>query len=180
MKKSAAFTLLEALITVGLVLFVFTIAGGLVTEYLQTQRFSAGIDTTMEAAQTALNAIRSEAGQAIRFTSPVPGGGSQNTLTFEKVIALDTRLPDPDLPLPATWEPQDPAYVGTLTFNLSGDQLVRSLQLGGTATKGIVARGIKSFTVVFLATGNLSIQLITQESEQTRTLTSELFVTTMR
>lgn len=179
MKRVDAFTILETLITLTLVLFVFTIAGGLVTGYLRTSRFSAGVDRNLEAAQTALGRIRSEAGQAIRFTSPLPAGPAVSTLTFQKVVPLPSRLPDPTLPFPSSWDPHDPNWRATVTISLNQDQLVRSVVLGSTSTAPL-ARGIDSFSVGFLPSGNLGIQISTREGERVRTLTSELFLTTLR
>lgn len=146
-------------------------------EYQRTMRFSAGVEQTMEAVHTALATIRTEASQSIGFSAPVPGGPMSTSLAFRKVIPTAARQL---APFPLNWDPHDPSWVGTIQFSLLDGRLMRNSQLGATTVTGPVAEGISNFSSVFLPNGNLSIQISTRESERVRTVSTELFLTTMR
>lgn len=179
-KKTTGLTIAEAMVTLALVVFVLNLTAGLLSSYLNTVEFAGGVDKAMEATQNALNLMRTEAAQAISFSSPAGSGSEVGTLRFSKVYSeSSTRLPDPTAPFPSSWEPHDPAWVDTVTYSVANERLLRTSLLE-SANNVLVADSISDLKVELLPNDNLAIMLSTTQDKIVRTFSTEVFIGLMR
>jgi hypothetical protein len=179
-RTSRGLTIAEALVTLGLVVFVFNLTAGLLQSYIRTTKFAGGVDKAMEASQTALNQIRKEVRQAISVVSPSSSGAASGVLTFNKVWSESpARLPDSSAPFPVTWEPHDPTWVDTVTYDLQEKRLLRT-SLKEELNSVVCADLVESFQAQVLANGNISVELAIRQDRITRKFSSQVFLGLMR
>ncbi len=130
--SSKGVTLIEALLSLFLVLIVLGLSGGLIRDYSQSLRNSTTGDRWLEAALVGAAKMGQEASQAILFTRPAAGSlVSDSELRFTRLDPsdVDVRFPSPlPDPLPATWNVADPAHALEVRYYLNAqERLVREV-----------------------------------------------------
>lgn len=167
-------TLVEVLLTGLLFGVTLAVVGSLLLQYSRSMRHTDRKDMALEGALT-LQAIASEAEEAVDVSSPSPGNASA-ALTFTRIDpSYPDRLPTQRFPVPspvpAAWEPQDPAYLVTVTYQLNGKDLERLVTLPGPAqSRQVVAANLNGFTVS-RTLRQLSLRGQFQEAQQVRDVT---------
>jgi hypothetical protein len=179
-RKPYGLSIAEALVTLGLVVFVFSLTAGLLQSYIRTTKFADAVDKAMETNHIALSEIRKEAKQAVSVLSPPSSGESSGVLTFEKVFWADpARLPDVSAPFPLSWEPQDLAWVDRLTYERRSSRLLRT-SLKEELSSVVCADLVDSFQVRFLTNGNLALELALRHDGISRKFSSQVYLGLLR
>jgi hypothetical protein len=149
-------------------LIIFIILGAfasMAAQYSNISRFASVKDRTLQAAQLALERIRTEATEAFNVTTP---GGVQ--ITLQRVDPEDTtRLPTPP-GSPPSWNPYQQTI--TIQYYVSAQTMVRSAN--GQAEN--VAYGVQGMSCAIDSTNNLQVRMSVMESVILTTLSTEVFL----
>lgn len=166
-----AFTLIEALLTGFLLLLLLGVAALLLSDYARIMRGDER-KQTMRNLVAGLERMSAEVRLAQQVTEP--GGTLASRLTFVRiqpaVATLPPSLPDP---LPATWNPRPSASLMTVTYEVLGDQLVRTARSGGLTETELLASDCSGLATQFLPSGNLEMAVSYQEGGAVRSLRGE-------
>jgi len=177
MSRQRGFSLLEALFTALLISLALGIVGVTAHQFQRVMARSDAADRGLEA-QLALRRVAAELEEATRIVSPALSVSS-SSLRFER---LDPNypgripgvlLPEPD-PIPAAWEPRDPAYLVMVSYSLNGSQrlLRRAVFPGGAFEEQQVADSLLGFQATHPQRGVLSLRATVERG--TRSLTVNL------
>lgn len=180
MKRTAAFTFLEALVTLALVAIVFGALMIMLLEAFRISRKSSQKTVVAEAAELGLERMSSEAREALVLLNPLPGS-PENQLIFRKVNpdnASTGRLPAlPPAPNPAgTWNPFNPAYLLRVRYSVVGEKLVREVGpvAGPPGASMILANSIRGLQVDQIQNGHLRLVLSVQDGLVVSSHTAEV------
>ncbi|MBI3925649.1 MAG: hypothetical protein HY319_08925 [Armatimonadetes bacterium] len=170
--RRRAFSLAEAVIASFLIFLILGVAATLVQGYSRVMRDSSGKERTHLAAQLALERVRAEVASAIEVLDPT--AGSNTELKFDKLDPRAARLPDPlPDPLPADWEPWEPADRITVRYFIDGGNLMREASGPGGAVVETITRGIEGFLVTVEPPGSLDITVTVREDRRVVTFTTK-------
>lgn len=169
-------TILEMLVTLGLVFVVLGVVGDLFREYSMVTRAASVRERVTESAQIALDRVRLEYREAVERLSPADGSsGWVSELRFRKPHPDDDlRFPSAlPTPLPSSWVPI-PERI-EVAYYADNANFYRKITVGGQTTEQLLATGISGFSCRNLGEGELEIILsVTQKgrviSLQTRSL----------
>lgn len=137
------FSLLETLVTLLLVSLVFGLVMNLITQGLRTFRASNEKDEAAQAANVALDRLICELREASSMLAPTVAAPTASQIEFVKVDpASTTRIPNPlPVPLPGSWDPDDPAFHLAVRYRVDNQQLVRDVGPPGAAYQESSALG---------------------------------------
>ncbi|MFN8613722.1 MAG: type II secretion system protein [Vulcanimicrobiota bacterium] len=175
-----AFTLLEALVTLGLVAVVFGALMIMLLQAFRIARKSSDKTVTAEAAELGLERMSSEAREALLILNPVVGA-TDTQLVFKKVNpdnSVTNRLPNtPPAPdTTAIWDPFTPTYLLKVRYSLSGEQLMREVgpAVGpSTATMRLCER-TRYLKVIRPESNHLTLELSVQDGQLVTAYTTEV------
>ncbi|MEW6278398.1 MAG: hypothetical protein AB1758_07255 [Candidatus Eremiobacterota bacterium] len=170
-------TLAEVLLTMFLFILMLGVAGTLVREYSGVLRHSSSKERTLRSALVGLDRIDCELAQAHAVVSPATST-PVSLLEFRKLDPGAARLPAPPTPVPAGWAPHDPAYEVTVRYRVLQGTLIREV-VGGGAPMAVV-QGPQGLNAVLLPNGNVEVSLSIQEDKLLRTLSTEVFLPSLR
>lgn len=170
------FSLLEAMIAMGLAFLVLGLLAVLMREYTGVNRLTSSKQATLDGVQFALREMRNELSCALHVEKPGTGGPSTtNVLEFRRLnpqIGTD-RLPDPNSfpPYPLSWSHADPTHLLDVTYEINSEkQLVRSVTAGLPARSDqVVAEEIASLTVTRTSKRRYDITVGFQELNRLKT-----------
>lgn len=149
------FTVLEALMSLGLICLVLSILGSLLMSYSSVMLHQGGRQKTLMGCQVATESVRRDVSSAIVVTAP-----TSSTLHIEQIDPLvSSRLPKP-LPDPpnASWKPHDPADRVQIDYQLSGTSVMRRLTLSnGTTFEDNVTDEVDGLDFSILANKNVQV-----------------------
>lgn len=155
-KGRRAASLAEALVACFMVLLLLSLVSLAVRGYRQVLNQVHGHDETMDAA-LALQSVAREASGSVAITSTSP-------LTFRRVDPSDpNRLPAQlapvPFPIPASWDPLNPAWLEEVTYSLIGGDLTRQVRFPDptTSSRAAVARGLDGFSASLSVSGLLEL-----------------------
>lgn len=138
-ERRRAFTLLESLITVFLVMLVFGLVAELLIGAFRVTRFERNKSEATEAAQLALNRICCEVREAFK----VEVNAAKNELTLTKFDASQTAA--------ARFEANRYQHALTIRYHVdSNSTLLRDLQTSSTSDTHVVADGIQGARFEFV------------------------------
>jgi type II secretory pathway pseudopilin PulG len=174
-RQRAGFSIIEALVTALLVGMALAMVGLIARDFNRVMARSHTNDTALEAL-LALRKTASELAQATGVVGPALNGTSA-VLTFRRIDPNfpgripATLLPDPS-PLPAAWEPRDPAYLVHVRYSLNGSQqLVRRVTFaGGIFEQQVCAEGVLNFQASHPRRGHLQLSITVAQAQQPRAL----------
>ena len=167
MRRRAGLTLIEAMMTMALILVLLGLISGISSGYGNMFRFSASKDQTLQAAQMGLDTIRTELCQATRVLEP-PGASPGSWIKFEKVNPGVARLPLS--PQPASWNPTNPAFLVTVEYRVVDETLIRETVQPGATSRQVIASGVKGLGVQLQSDGSYRISLQVEEQRRPVTL----------
>ncbi|MGE0490979.1 MAG: hypothetical protein AB7S38_17360 [Vulcanimicrobiota bacterium] len=164
------FSLPEAMLAMVLVFMVLGMVGVLVREYSEATRLAASKEQTLNGVQTGLEQMRSELGSAIRLITP--SAGTSNVLGFERLDPAAIRLP----PSPAgftSWDPRPAGQLVTVTYQVGGQGLMRTVSGPGWTAQSQVSEGIRGLETTFLAKDRVGLKVSFQEKHLLREFSTE-------
>ncbi len=173
--KRRGFTVLEALITALLVGLALAIVGLVTRDFQRVMARSQRRDTALEGL-LALHRVGCESAQACGDIVPALNATSA-WLSFSRIDPNHpdrippTLLPEP-VPIPAAWEPRDPAYVVRVSYSLNGSrQLMRRVDFpGGGFEQQSCAEEVMDFQARHPLAGTLVVRLTVQSGPQLQSL----------
>jgi len=125
------FTVLEALMSLGLICLVLSILGTLLMSYSRILMRQGDHQKSLLGCQVAVESVRRDVGSAIAFSVP-----SSDQLHIEQIDPLVTSrlpLPVPDPPA-ASWRPHPSGDRIKIDYRLVGTSVLRKVTLSGGAT----------------------------------------------
>jgi len=173
--KRRAFTVLEALITALLVGLALAIVGLVTRDFQRVMARSQRRDTALEGL-LALHRAGGETAQACGDLVPAINATSA-WLSFSRIDPNHpdrippTLLPEP-VPVPAAWEPRDPAYLVRVGYSVNASrQLIRRVDFpGGDFEQQSCAEEVIDFQARHPRAGYLELRLTVQSGPQVRSL----------
>jgi len=173
--RNRGFSLVEALFTALLVSLALGIVGTVAHQFQRAMTRSAASDSGLEALLE-IRRLAAELEQATSISSP----GLSATSTLLRFQRIDPSspgripavlLPTPD-PIPAAWEPRDPAYLVTVSYSLNAaQQLVRRVDFpGGSFEQQTCADHLVNFQAQHPNRGTIALVATVSLGEQTRSL----------
>lgn len=154
-RSVAGFTVLESLVSLGLIALTLAILGSLLMSYLTLNRNSGDREKTIMGCQVAAESIRRDASSSLVVQIP-----SSSQLHLEQIDPLVTsRLPDP-LPatLPGSFRPHENADRLKIDYRLEGDQVMRWITYSNGATfDESVSADVDGLSFSMLTNGNLEV-----------------------
>jgi type II secretory pathway component PulJ len=180
--RSRGFTLLEALLTLGLVSTILVLTAGLLRSYSTTSRAVRASSAKLSSLESLVKTLSTELKGSVTVSSPSSQGSTSNTLVFQRVdIGVTDRLTyiHPGIsPNPPKWEPYDlpdtsepDDFLAEVTYQLVGNRLERSVKPAKSvyqpATK--VAEGIEQFWVEWFNDDSLEARLTIAQTTNTKT-----------
>lgn len=162
-------SLVELLITLGLLALVAGVVAGLAREYARLLG-SRTQDHSLFQAHAALDAIARELAGAIRVASPARGGPAVDSLDFERLSA------DPGRFLPATpWQPWPASATLRVRYELEDETLWHILTRPGQGPqRRACGYGLQGLAARWPNGGPLEVTLSVQRGERLRTLTARV------
>lgn len=180
MRKSRAFTFLEALVTLALVAVVFGALMFMLLEAFRIARKGSQKTVVAEAAELGLERMSSELREALILVNPLVGT-PESQLIFHKVNpdnAATGRLPAvPPAPDPAaTWNPFNAAYLLRVRYSVVGEKLVREVgPVGAPPTASMaLADHIRGLSVDQVQNSHLRLVLSVQDGQVVSSHTMEV------
>lgn len=180
-RRPPGVSLLEALITLGLVGMLLGLCGSLLVGYFRVLKFSAAKDNSWLAAQVGIQRSVGELRETVAVITPSPGG-TATELRFRK---LDPGATDPDnsawlpkpipSPVPVAFDPYPPGLLLEVCYRSLGDgRLIREVGPAGSAPTSTesLCEGVSGFRCDSLADGSYLLVVSVQEEKLVRTLTS--------
>ncbi|MFN8608146.1 MAG: prepilin-type N-terminal cleavage/methylation domain-containing protein [Vulcanimicrobiota bacterium] len=138
------FTLLEALVTC-LLLLVLLAMVALTVQRTNRVLSQSHLHDQVSELRLCLQSVAREASTAVLWQSSTP-------LQFQRIDPSDpNRLPAQlwpvPLPMPDHWEPKDPIWLETVTYELDNGQLTRSARFSnGTRSRTVLFRDLQGFS----------------------------------
>lgn len=164
-------TLVEAIVSLGLLSVAILLLSRLAAEYQQVMRFSDARDNTL-AALTVLGDMRREVEQSFVLARP-EDGRTANTLLLEKLRTNYQGRFIPDTG--GIWDDDDLATTSVITYELIDERLRRSQQPGGSLTDA--ARDVVGFACEREET-RVTIKISLQEQQRVKSFTARAFLWT--
>ncbi|MFN8608219.1 MAG: hypothetical protein U0931_11855 [Vulcanimicrobiota bacterium] len=169
------FSLIEALFTALLVSMALGMVG-LITHYFQRAMNRSSANDSGLQAMMELHQVASEVEQASSVSSPALTATSA-LLQFQRINPAypnrlpATLLPEPS-PLPAAWEPRDPAYLVLVSYTLQpSGQLLRRVDFSdGSFEQQICADSLANFQAQHASRGSLTLTATVLQAERRRTV----------
>lgn len=144
MRRSRGFSLVEALVTGLLFLFVVQIVGGLILQYSRASNHLAGRDPALDLLD-ALTRAQGEIESAIQLVNPSSPDTPSDSLEFTRIDATTDRFP---ATRPTGWDVHLPQYLKTVRLYRFNNQLIREVERAdGTSTQEVLAEQVERFTV---------------------------------
>ena len=146
MKKPAAFTLLETLVSLGLFLLLLAIFSTTLQGSLSMMRHADEHDQAALRGTEALQKIVTEISESTQLLSPMTSGPSSQ-VRFVKTDMRLAPLPDPPPAVAVAWNPLASSAVVKVTFKLQDGKLVRSIEWpDGSLQSFVVLEGMLGFS----------------------------------
>jgi len=165
-RNNTGFTLLETLVSIGMIAMVMAFTGLLFHRSFQILRVLDDKEKTRQAARMGLDRIAGELREAVNISQ------ASSVVEFEKIDPTATITPPPEPPdeipdnyLPPTWGP-DQAYPASarliVRYETVDENLIRTVRYksGGNAVSQVVVAGVNSFTCEEVA-GNVGEVVVT-------------------
>ena len=149
------FTVMEALLTLGLVCLTMAILGSLIASYSRVLSRQGNAQKSLLGCQVAVDIVRRDVGSAIAFSCP-----SADTLHVEQIDRLvSSRLPKPlPDPLPASWSPHKMGDRVKIDFRIVNGSFLRKVTLSGGATfEDNVTEDVDGVEFRIQSNGNLKV-----------------------
>lgn len=172
--KRKGFSLLEAMIAMGLVFLILGLIATLMREYTGVNRLTSSKDATLDGVQFALREMRNELGSALDVMAPTTVGSTSSSLAFTKINPRlgEDRIPyEFPAPIPANWAHADPSHLLDVVYARSGGKLIRTVTGLPTTSRQEVAAKIDGLTVFRKTRRNYVITVSFQELNRLKTYT---------
>ncbi len=177
MKGVRGFSLIEAMLAMGLVFTILGLLATLMREYSAVTRHASAKDETLDTAFFALVEMRNDLSSSIRTLTPGAGADidSQHTsLHFERMESRPDRYQivefEDDLP---KWNPRNPEHRIRIRYRRDGSSetlLREATRFDGQAETSVMASKTAGFIVTKLGNRNYKLELTVKEEQRTKTL----------
>lgn len=169
------FSLVEALFTALLVSLALGVVAAIAHQFQRAMARASASDSGLQA-MLEIHKVAEELQEATAIQSPALANNSA-LLQFQRINpAYPGRLPatlvPAPSPVPAAWEPRDPAYLVSVSFFMNAvGQLVRRVDFaGGVFEQQVCADSILHFQAQHANRGALNLTATVSQAERTRTI----------
>jgi type II secretory pathway component PulJ len=189
-KVSVGLSLLEVLLTIGLISIVLILTSGLIVGYGQSTRAIQKSTNMLSVLHAISDSIGSELKGAARVSSPTGPSNTASVLTLQRVDPgvldrLSFIVPgSPSGTLPE-WTPYDypdttavDDFLAEVTYQLQGTRLERTVKLAKSSVPEpptLIANDIQSFEVEWLSDDSLEIRVVVDSQGTPKTLASKVY-----
>ena len=152
--RPLGFTIIESLVSLGLIALVLSILGSLFMSYAALNRNSGDREKTILGCQVTAESVRRDASSSLRVQIP-----SSSELHLEQIDPLvSSRLPDPVPATPGSFRPHEVSHRLKIDYRLEGDQVMRKLTYsGGAVFDESVTSDVDGLSFDLLSNGNLEV-----------------------
>lgn len=168
--SSGALSLLEVLLTLGLISVVLAVTSGLLITYAQSTRAVRKSNASINALQLLSQSINSEIKGAISITTPAGPGATAFALVLQRVDpgVVDRLTYFMTPPNPPNWTPYDLPdtsisndFLAEVTYDLNGTSMERAVRLAQTS-------GYQPASVIATQIGSFEVEWFPDDSLETR------------
>ncbi|MEW6278649.1 MAG: type II secretion system protein [Candidatus Eremiobacterota bacterium] len=172
--RSRGFSLVEALVTSCVLMFMLGVAALLVRDYARVLRADERKQSRRNALQ-ALEQASTELRLAVAVSEPLSDGSLSSRVSFQRansqVSTLPAVLPSP---LPGSWTPSSPASLLTVVYQLQGTQLERRATGSGSSETTPLSSEVTGLAARFLPSGTLELEVSIDDNGVVRVLHSQV------
>ncbi len=172
MRRRGGISLMETVVTVGLLGLILALTGKLIGNYRDAENHAKGIERSIEGSQLTLGRLTHELSQAITIGTPALGGSASEVI-FTKIDPTVARYPVPMDPSLPSFDPLTPTT--TVRYYRSGDNLMRQSPSGGGRSV-VLATGVRGFAVDWVAQYRVEVVLSIQERTRVLRFKGQSFI----
>ncbi len=185
-RNQTGFTLLETLVSIGMIAMVMAFTGLLFHRSFQILRVLDDKEKTRQAARMGLDRIAGELREAIDITE------ASSLVEFEKIDPTATIAPPPEPPdeIPDNYEPPNwgpnQAYPGSarllVRYETVNENLIRTVRYksGGAGVSQVVVAGVNSFTCEEVNVGEVLVTVAVVDNRRIKTVSGKVLCPCIR